>query len=371
MVKLTDDQIEFIRAEIAANGVTIEDLQLNLLDHICCILENEMSEGDDFKLFFADVLPRFFTQHLREIQEETELLLTFKHFYAMKKTMYVTGVAAAILMILFSLMKIFHLPGAKAALVLEVIIFSFLFLPLLIVLKFKDDVRLTDKLVLSGGFLLGMMAAIGILFKMMHWPYATALMLTGISGFTFIYVPVYFFTRFRRPESKLNTGINSVLMLITGGLLFSLFNLRGPAQLDDSNNATYAVLLRESQLQTDTMQSMMRSKKQHLLTQLTELRNWKSALLAKKTQLKVDQSNLENEQKAFQMISKEEGFVQALTAQEFAKLKAILSTLEKLEQRTKDSNSHPLKWEELSLKDGVLQLMVLQNYYQHTIERMQ
>lgn len=85
MVKVSDEQVDFILHEIEAHGVTIEDLQWNLLDHMCCIIENEMSEKDDFHQFFKLLLPRFFNDNLGEIQEETELLLTFKHFYAMKK----------------------------------------------------------------------------------------------------------------------------------------------------------------------------------------------------------------------------------------------------------------------------------------------
>ena len=105
MVKVSDEQVDFILREIEARGVTIEDLQWNLLDHMCCIIENEMSETDNFDQFFQGLLPRFFNDNLREIQEETELLLTFKHFYAMKKTVNITGFLAAI----FTLLGLFFL----------------------------------------------------------------------------------------------------------------------------------------------------------------------------------------------------------------------------------------------------------------------
>ena len=74
MVKLTDDQVDYILDDIKANGVVLEDLQHNLLDHICCIIENEMLECENFYSFYKNVLPRFFHKELKEIQEEKMLM---------------------------------------------------------------------------------------------------------------------------------------------------------------------------------------------------------------------------------------------------------------------------------------------------------
>ncbi|WP_199223374.1 hypothetical protein [Brumimicrobium oceani] len=225
MHKITEVEIDFILKDIKANGVVIEDLQYNLLDHICCIIENEKSDNEDFYEFYKKIMPRFFKKDLKEIQEETEILLKFKNYYAMKNTLKVTGLATAILTVLGALLKTFHLPGAGVAIVLGGGLFSLIFLPLLIILKFKDEESRKDKWVFSVGFLLAMQITIGIIFKLMHWPGANIIMISGVVAFTFIYVPLYFFTRFKRPELQLNTIVNSVLMLACGGMLFSLQNL--------------------------------------------------------------------------------------------------------------------------------------------------
>ena len=44
MYYLSDQQIEYILNDIRRNGVEMEDLQLNLLDHICCIIEQNLEE---------------------------------------------------------------------------------------------------------------------------------------------------------------------------------------------------------------------------------------------------------------------------------------------------------------------------------------
>ena len=48
MVSVSEKQLDFILNDIVAHGIETEDLQENLLDHICCIVENEMNTGDDF-----------------------------------------------------------------------------------------------------------------------------------------------------------------------------------------------------------------------------------------------------------------------------------------------------------------------------------
>ena len=41
MVSLTDEQVDFIQQEIESHGISLPDLQANLIDHMCTIIENE------------------------------------------------------------------------------------------------------------------------------------------------------------------------------------------------------------------------------------------------------------------------------------------------------------------------------------------
>ncbi|MFM2047981.1 MAG: hypothetical protein RI955_527, partial [Bacteroidota bacterium] len=85
MYQLTDKQIDFILDDIKKRGIQIESLQQNLLDHICCTIENEMNNGDDFETFYSTTIQKFYTNELFEIEQETNYLLTFKNFYFMRK----------------------------------------------------------------------------------------------------------------------------------------------------------------------------------------------------------------------------------------------------------------------------------------------
>ena len=226
MHSITDEEVDFILSDIKARGVVLEDLQYNLLDHMCCIIENEMPESDNFYKFYEYILPRFFNKELKELQEEVDTLLKFKNYYAMKKTLKIVGVASSMFILLGSVLKMLHQPGASVLLVSGGMLFSFIFLPLMIILKFKDEESALDKWVLSLGFLLAIGMSVGIIFKLMRWDYAQVLMGGGITLFVFGYVPLYFFTRIKRPELKFNTLVNSVLMMCSGGMLFALFNLK-------------------------------------------------------------------------------------------------------------------------------------------------
>lgn len=340
MVRVSDEQVDFILQEIEARGVTMKDLQWNLLDHMCCIIENEMSETDNFDQFFQRLLPRFFNDNLREIQEETELLLTFKHFYAMKKTVNISGLLAAILTLIGSFFKVMHWPGAGIAFVLGIAIFSLIFLPLMIALKFRDEGTKTDKLVLSFGFLVGIIASLGFSFKLMHWPGANILMLSGLVLFTFVYVPLYFFTRVRRPELRFNTTVNSVLMMACGGLLFAMYNLGYSTKVEESSQQAYRLLNEEVQKMdqpkvTSVNTQDVRALQEQVKKLDLEINELKSLIIRSSTQMSKQEYEATTEDEAYSRLPKEEAMSRILNASMQSKWENICKLTEEVNGRLK------------------------------------
>ena len=227
MYELSKDQVDFILEDVRRNGIKTEELQLSLLDHICCVIENEMSPDKNFDDFYRSILPRFFKKELKEIQEETDLLLTFKHYYAMKKVMLRSGMFSAITFVLGSILKIMHLPGANVVLLFSIFIISFIFLPIYFLVKTKEVKVVKDKFLFGFGVLFGILFCISTLFKMLHWPGATILWLTSLVVLFFLFLPVFFFSGIRNPETKLNTMLSSIMVLIAGGMLFTMTSLYG------------------------------------------------------------------------------------------------------------------------------------------------
>lgn len=280
MYVLKDEDISFILEDIRRNGIESEELQLDLLDHICCVIETEMLPNSNFEEFYRSIIHRFYKHELREIQEETQLLLTFKNYYAMKKVMILSGAFSAFTFIIGSLFKIMHWPGAAVMLLTGIVFFCFLFLPILSILKVKEQKQSKDKLLIGIATIFGIVICLATLFKVMHWPFAHILWTSSLGILFFLFLPIYFFGGIRNPETKTNTIISSILILTAGGLLFTLTNLRSSHAVeeavfnsDDQLLASYIYL--SQQKESDSLsesQMLIRTKANELCLKIENLK---------------------------------------------------------------------------------------------------
>jgi hypothetical protein len=236
MIALSEKQVQFIHDDLLRNGIEMEDLRLSLVDHICCVIEEEMTEDDRFDEFYARMIPRFYHRNLKEIQEETKLVLTFKNYYAMKNVMIRSGAFTAICFTAGILFKLMHWPGAAALQLASIAVFSFLFLPILFLFKTKEVDLRSQKIIIGIATIFCFLFGISTLFKLMHWPYANVLWLSCLSILLFVFLPLFFFTGIRNAETKVNTIISSILILVAGGMLFALTALRNSKWSDETQS---------------------------------------------------------------------------------------------------------------------------------------
>lgn len=223
MYYLSDHQIDYILSDIRARGVEMEDLQQSLLDHICCIIEQNLGENGDFEGFYQKTIPTFYKDALWEIEEETISLLMFKHYYTMKKLMIGSGAFSAFAMSIGILFKFMHWPGAAVLLVLGIVSASLLFLPLFFTLKAKEKQSVKDKAVIAIGALSASLLSLSILFKVMHWPYANMMGGLALLMLAAVFLPVYFFGGVRNPDTRVNTIASSVIIILGCGLVLTLY----------------------------------------------------------------------------------------------------------------------------------------------------
>lgn len=90
----------------------------------------------------------------------------------------------------------------------------------------KEQKKTKDKVVITIATIFGVIICMATLFKVMHWPGANMMWITSLGILFFLFLPIYFFSGFRNPDTKTNTVISSILILTAGGLLFTLTNLR-------------------------------------------------------------------------------------------------------------------------------------------------
>jgi uncharacterized membrane protein len=235
MYQISDQQIDYILNDIGARGVEMESLQQNLLDHICCVIENNLEANGDFESFYKKTIQTFYKDALWEIEEETILLLTFKNYYTMKKIMIISGTFSAIVMSIGILFKFMHWPGASACIVLGIVISSLVFLPLLFTLKAKEKQSIKDKLILGLATISGILISLAILFKIMHWPGANMMGTTFVIIMLALYIPLSFFSGIKNPEAKINTIVTTIIMIMGCGLFLTLVNAKPTTRnLDNS-----------------------------------------------------------------------------------------------------------------------------------------
>ncbi len=241
MYRISEQQIDFILNDISARGVEMESLQQNLLDHICCIIEHELEENGDFERFYQETIKTFYKDALWEIEEETLQLLTFKNYYTMKKMMIVSGTFSAAVMSLGIFFKFMHWPGASVLIIFGIAVSSLVFLPLLFTLRAKEKQNVKDKITLAIATLAGTLISLAILFKVMHWPGANLMGVIFVALMVLVYIPVYFFSGIKNPESKVNTIATTIIMIMGCGLFLTLVNSR-PYIQDNANEVTNQAL---------------------------------------------------------------------------------------------------------------------------------
>jgi len=222
MFILTDEHIDFILKDIKNNGLENQDLILNLLDHMCCIIEENLEENGNFEEYYQSIKSTFYHKSYLEIEEETNLLLTFKNYYAMKKVMLFSGIFSASILSLGIIFKFMHWPGASIGIVLSLGVLSFVFLPLLFTLRVKEKSNTRDKILLVAGAIPAILMSLSVLFKIQHWPYANIMGYLTILILLFIYLPLFYTSGVKHQETKINTIITSIIIIVGCGLFLTL-----------------------------------------------------------------------------------------------------------------------------------------------------
>jgi len=280
----------------------MESLQNDLLDHVCCIIENKLEESGDFERFYESIIKTFYKKELKEIEEETITLLNNKHYYAMKKIMIGSGIISALLLSMGIILKFMHMPGAAVGIFTGVVTFSLIFLPLMFLLKLKEKESSRDKILLGLGSLVTILISIAILFKMLHWPYANMMGLVSVGILILIYLPINLVTGIRNPSTKVNTIVSSVLLVAGCGLFLSLAKSPQGSKIQYIKTTDY--FIRNNRLVQNELQLLVKSagktesnstsaQSKNILALCEEL---KSYLLEKETGLKTLDADFINKQ---------------------------------------------------------------------------
>ncbi|MEL6625478.1 MAG: hypothetical protein AAFY70_13045 [Bacteroidota bacterium] len=202
-MRLTPDQEQIIENLVDAQGLKIRTLRDDLIDHLCCVVESELSKGQSFEQVLENAVADLAPDGLIAIQHQTIFLLNAKRIKLMKQIMYTTGFIGAVTLTAGVTLKLLHMPFASELFIVGFLTLFLIFIPLIAFDRYKVALSQTLSVrlkIISGAVASGIVGLSG-LFKLMHLQGADVLLMLGVVAFVLGFLPFYFFTMYRQSIS--------------------------------------------------------------------------------------------------------------------------------------------------------------------------
>jgi hypothetical protein len=220
-----DDNLERIKTDLARLGITYDRLMEDLLDHVCCLVEEEMNRGVDFESSYDHVLGAIGETQLKDIQHRTLLNLD-KKFQRMKNFTYLFGLSSALLTIVGAFFKRMHWPAAGILITVGIALVVLVFLPLYFVTNHREQVEKKNPIYAIVGYLTLALLLTSALFKIMHWPGTSIMIQVGVGFLVIGFIPLYVVNVFQR-SGKEKVRLPYVVMFLVGiSLVMMITNVR-------------------------------------------------------------------------------------------------------------------------------------------------
>ena len=202
---ITDEQVDYIEAQIKKSMIKNKSLSDDLLDHMCCLVEINMKKGLTFEQAYQKAFLQTSPNGYEEIQNETLFLLNYNKIMNMKRLTYISGFVFSLALSAGALFKIFHQPGAMILLMIGVLGIAFIFIPMLLVEKYKELAIqvLSERLKWIFGALSISLILIASLMKIMHMMGAGMMLAISFLFFGFGFLPFLFFRMYKKSVETL------------------------------------------------------------------------------------------------------------------------------------------------------------------------
>ena len=199
-MKLTEQQVQAIEDYVDSQGIRIQTLRDDVVDHLCCVVESKMGKGDSFDELLIQASTDLAPEGLMIIENQTIFLLNAKRIIFMKKLIYSIGFLGSVTLtagITFTLLRFQY---GSELFTIGFLTLLLVFVPLLAIDRYK--VALSKALSIRLKIILGAGAAtitgLSGLFKLLHLQGAEVLLMLGAFLFAVGFLPFYFFTMYRK-----------------------------------------------------------------------------------------------------------------------------------------------------------------------------
>jgi hypothetical protein len=243
MRRLTDEQIDFIVDQVNESQIESGELKEDLIDHFCCIIEDNMRQGKTFEDSYKKAYQSICPNGLNEIYQESFFLLSSKRIKTMKKLLLASGFIVIFILLTGIVFKIQHWPAGGLLLLIAAATLIFVFLPLVFIYFYKSEYSkyLSYKMKYILGYLGLALLFTGAILKLFHLPGSGWTLLISLFVLNFGFLPILFYRSYKGSEIKTKSsnsfsgklyilGLSGIALLLTGAVL-KVLHLPGAAVL--------------------------------------------------------------------------------------------------------------------------------------------
>lgn len=143
----------------------------------------------------------------------------------MKQKIYILGVITAIILTTGAILKVNHWPGAGILITAGTLILVFIFIPVALIDNFKAEGNSKNRLLYIVTGITCFVVFIGMLFKIMHWPYAGVGLLIALPFPYIVFLPVFLIVTSRNKNFNIFSTIFVLLLLAINSVFSALLSL--------------------------------------------------------------------------------------------------------------------------------------------------
>lgn len=199
MYQLNDTEVETVSNWLNSSQLRNHSLGQELLDHICCTIEAIMDEDTPLATAYQQALSMVCPNGAREIEEETFFLLTYNKQVNMKRVLFSTGFLSTFLLSFGFLFKLMHWPFASIILTCGLAVLFIALGALLVNMRYTLQSLSTPMRIRTiTGLVCGLLIVTGSLFKILHYPGASMLLVVGLVLLNMVFLPMFFYQLYRK-----------------------------------------------------------------------------------------------------------------------------------------------------------------------------
>jgi hypothetical protein len=158
----------------------------------------------------------------------------------MKQKIYILGVTAAMIISTGVIFKVNHWPAAGIMITAGTLILVLLFFPAALISNYKAEGNSQNRLLYIVTYITCLVVFTGMLFKIMHWPYAGIGLMIALPFPYIVFLPVFLMVTAKNRNFNIYNTIFVLLLLALNSVFSSLLALNvSKNTIDDSYNISH------------------------------------------------------------------------------------------------------------------------------------